>query len=209
LGELVRQLRPVAADSTITADGSSHARNRHRLRSAALSKAKETVAASCPKAAPLTPIGRLDAVQQRLDAMIQAVQIVRSPAGQFYGSLSDDQRQRFVAMNRLPEHCASTTTPDDAGWQQFSVYLHAAGGRLHKSTRAAHRAIGGPKSTATRCPQRAQEGRRCSSRATSPAILLSQARNGGTPLKPLLGIGPRTPRGQALDFLIRHCGSQQ
>jgi len=67
--------------------------------SAAVSKAKEIVAASCPKTIPLTPLGRLDAAQQRLDAMIQAVQIVRSPVEKFYDLLSDDQRQRLVAMN--------------------------------------------------------------------------------------------------------------
>jgi len=66
--------------------------------SEALSKAKEILAASCPKAIPLTPIGRLDAAQQRLDAMVQAVRIVRSPVEKFYDLLNDDQRQRFVAI---------------------------------------------------------------------------------------------------------------
>ena len=70
-----------------------------RKTSAAVSKAKEIVAASCPKTIPLTPMGRLDAAQQRLDAMIQAVQIVRSPVEKFHDLLSDDQRQRLVAMN--------------------------------------------------------------------------------------------------------------
>ena len=44
-------------------------------------------------------MGRLDAAQQRLDAMIQAVQIVRSPVEKFYDLLSYDQQQRLVAMN--------------------------------------------------------------------------------------------------------------
>jgi LTXXQ motif family protein len=67
--------------------------------SAALSKARDVVAASCPKTIPLTPLGRLDAAQQRLDAMIRAVQVVRSPVEKFYDLLNDDQRQRLVAMN--------------------------------------------------------------------------------------------------------------
>jgi hypothetical protein len=66
--------------------------------SAALPRAKEIVAESCPKTVPLTPLGRLDAAEQRLDVMIQAVQIVHSPVEKFYVSLSDDQRQRFLAM---------------------------------------------------------------------------------------------------------------
>jgi hypothetical protein len=43
----------------------------------AASKASSVVAASCPSVPPLTPVARLDAVDQRLEAMIQAVQIVR------------------------------------------------------------------------------------------------------------------------------------
>jgi hypothetical protein len=73
--------------------------------SSALSKAKDIVEASCPKTVPLTPVGRLDAAEQRLVGTIQAVQIVRSPVEKFYDSLSDEQRQRFVAMgsSRRPE----------------------------------------------------------------------------------------------------------
>jgi hypothetical protein len=33
---------------------------------------------------PLTPIGRLDAAEQRLDATIKAIQVVRSPLERFY-----------------------------------------------------------------------------------------------------------------------------
>lgn len=66
--------------------------------SAASSKANDIVEASCPKNIPLTPVGRLDSAEKRLDAMIQAIQIVRSPLEKFYGSLNDEQRQRFDAM---------------------------------------------------------------------------------------------------------------
>ncbi|HML06762.1 MAG TPA: Spy/CpxP family protein refolding chaperone [Xanthobacteraceae bacterium] len=67
---------------------------------AALAKASETVAASCPKNVPLTPVGRLDAAEKRLDATITAVQVVRSPLEKFYDSLSDEQKERFDAMGR-------------------------------------------------------------------------------------------------------------
>jgi hypothetical protein len=66
----------------------------------ASSKAGDVVAASCPKEVPLTPIGRLDAAEQRLDATIKAVAIVHSPLEHFYESLSDEQRTRFNAMGR-------------------------------------------------------------------------------------------------------------
>jgi LTXXQ motif family protein len=67
---------------------------------AAISKASEIVAASCPKDVPLTPVGRLDAAEKRLDGMLQAVQVVRTPLQNFYDSLSDEQRQRFDALGR-------------------------------------------------------------------------------------------------------------
>jgi len=67
--------------------------------SAASSQASDMIRSSCPSAVPLTPLGRLDAAQQRLDATIKAVQVVRAPLERFYQALSDDQRQRFNAMN--------------------------------------------------------------------------------------------------------------
>jgi hypothetical protein len=66
--------------------------------SSASSKVTAMVEESCPKEIPLTPVGRLDAAEKRLDAMIQAVQIVRSPLEKFYDSLSGEQRQRFDAI---------------------------------------------------------------------------------------------------------------
>src|SRR5262249_57251714 len=67
--------------------------------SAASSQASDIIKSSCPNSVPLTPIGRLDAAEQRLNATIKAIQIVRSPLERFYQALSDEQRQRFNAMN--------------------------------------------------------------------------------------------------------------
>jgi hypothetical protein len=67
--------------------------------SAASSQASDIVKSSCPSAVPLTPIGRLDAAEQRLQATIKAIQVVRAPLERFYQALSDEQRQRFNAMN--------------------------------------------------------------------------------------------------------------
>lgn len=65
---------------------------------AASSQANDILKASCPSQIPLTPLGRLDAVQKRLAAMIQAVQVVRGPLYEFYNSLTDEQRRNFDAM---------------------------------------------------------------------------------------------------------------
>lgn len=67
---------------------------------AAVSKASEIVAASCPKDVPLTPVGRLDAAEKRLDGTLKAVQVVRTPLQNFYDSLSEEQRQRFDALGQ-------------------------------------------------------------------------------------------------------------
>jgi hypothetical protein len=75
----------------------------------AASRASDVVKASCPNQAPLTPLGRLDAVEMRLGAMTQAVQIVRAPLERFYGSLSEGQKERLSAMG------ASANLPSSAG----------------------------------------------------------------------------------------------
>jgi hypothetical protein len=75
--------------------------------SAASSRASDIIKSSCPSAVPLTPIGRLDAAEHRLDATIKAIQIVRSPLERFYQALSDEQRQRFNAMNGSSEGAPS------------------------------------------------------------------------------------------------------
>ena len=75
--------------------------------SASSSQASDLIRASCPSSVPLTPIGRLDAAGQRLDATIKAVQVVRSPLERFYQALSDEQRQRFDATNGSSEGLCS------------------------------------------------------------------------------------------------------
>jgi len=66
--------------------------------SSASAKANEVIKASCPAETPLTPVGRLDAVQKRLDGMIQAVQLISSQLADFYDSLNDEQKKRFDEM---------------------------------------------------------------------------------------------------------------
>jgi LTXXQ motif family protein len=64
----------------------------------AAARASEVVAASCPIQVPSTPLDRLDAVERRLDAMIEAMQIMRAPLERFYDLLSDAQKKRLSGM---------------------------------------------------------------------------------------------------------------
>jgi hypothetical protein len=61
-------------------------------------KAAETLRAACPRGVAVTPLGRLDATKQQLAALKQALQLVQPTLAKFYGSLSDDQKERFNAL---------------------------------------------------------------------------------------------------------------
>jgi hypothetical protein len=77
--------------------------------SAASAQASEIIKSSCPASIPLTPIGRMDAAEQRLDATIKAIQMLLSPLEKFYEALSDEQRERFNAMNGSTEGARSSS----------------------------------------------------------------------------------------------------
>jgi hypothetical protein len=64
----------------------------------ALATANDLLQASCPSQVPLTPVSRLDAVSKRLDAMIQALQILREPLTTLYDSLGDARKTRFDSI---------------------------------------------------------------------------------------------------------------
>jgi hypothetical protein len=65
---------------------------------AASNKAEAILKAACPNSPPLTPVGRLDVLQKRLDAMAQGLDLVRAPLTKFDNSLSSDQRQKLDAL---------------------------------------------------------------------------------------------------------------
>jgi LTXXQ motif family protein len=65
---------------------------------AASSQASDALKASCSSEIPMTPLGRLETVQKRLDGMVQAWGIMRTPLDNFYNSLNEEQRQRFAAL---------------------------------------------------------------------------------------------------------------
>jgi hypothetical protein len=64
----------------------------------AMADAGNVLKSDCPTYRPLTPIGRLEAMEQRLDAMLRAVTTVQPALERFYSVLSDEQKERF---NRL------------------------------------------------------------------------------------------------------------
>jgi hypothetical protein len=64
----------------------------------ATSEAANLLSSECPTYRALTPVVRLQAMEQRLDAMLHAVQTVQPALEKFYSSLDDEQKERF---NRL------------------------------------------------------------------------------------------------------------
>jgi LTXXQ motif family protein len=69
---------------------------------AAANRAAGVLKTSCPTSFPLTPPGRLQAMTGRLEATLAALDIVRPPLGQFYDSLTDEQKARFNAIGPEP-----------------------------------------------------------------------------------------------------------
>jgi len=63
-------------------------------------KAAEIIKAACPTQIALTAPGRLAAMQQRIDAMMTAVDTVRRPLQKFYDLLSDEQKARLNALGK-------------------------------------------------------------------------------------------------------------
>jgi hypothetical protein len=66
----------------------------------ATKKAVEGLQAACPDDIPLTPVGRLEAMERRLEAMLQAAKQVQPALDEFYATLSSEQKARF---NTLPQ----------------------------------------------------------------------------------------------------------
>jgi hypothetical protein len=67
---------------------------------AASVKAVDIMQKACPTELPSTPTGRLAAMRVRVDAMLKAVEVVRPALDRFYQSLSDEQRERFIAIDQ-------------------------------------------------------------------------------------------------------------
>ena len=64
----------------------------------AIAQASELLKIHCPTYRPITPVVRIETMEQRLDTMLRAINIVQPALQKFYGSLTDEQKERF---NRL------------------------------------------------------------------------------------------------------------
>jgi hypothetical protein len=64
----------------------------------AIAQASELLKMDCPTYRPITPVVRIETMEQRLDTLLRAINIVQPALQKFYGSLTDEQKERF---NRL------------------------------------------------------------------------------------------------------------
>ena len=62
--------------------------------------AVETLQAACPDTIALTPTGRLEAMQTRIEAMLDAAETMQPAIEEFYAALSNEQKARFNALGR-------------------------------------------------------------------------------------------------------------
>ncbi len=61
----------------------------------ASAQAAEALKADCPTYQALTPTGRVEAMEKRLEVMLTAVRTVQPALAKFYDALSDEQKARF------------------------------------------------------------------------------------------------------------------
>jgi hypothetical protein len=69
---------------------------------AASAKAAELIAGACPQQIPATTSERLALMEKRMESMLQAIKTTRPAFEAFYGTLSDEQKQRLDASG--PRH---------------------------------------------------------------------------------------------------------
>src|SRR5258707_3241813 len=67
----------------------------------ATDKAVQGLQAACPDSVPLTPVGRLEAMEKRLAAMLQAANLVQPALDEFYATLSSEQKVRFNGLGQF------------------------------------------------------------------------------------------------------------
>jgi LTXXQ motif family protein len=77
----------------------------------AVVKAGDVIRSHCPTNVSFTPTGRLDTMQQRLQGLVQAVNLVSVPLGKFYDSLNDEQKARFNSIKPATDKTAAANAP--------------------------------------------------------------------------------------------------
>jgi hypothetical protein len=76
----------------------------------ATQQAVEILRFACPTDLPTTPTGRMAAMRVRVETMLRAVQVVRPALEKFYASLSDEQKERFNALDAANLQTAASAT---------------------------------------------------------------------------------------------------
>ncbi len=69
--------------------------------SGATKKAVHVLQTACPDNVALTPVGRLEAMEKRLEAMLQAAKLVQPALDEFYATLSSEQKARFNTLGQF------------------------------------------------------------------------------------------------------------
>ena len=78
-------------------------------------KAAELLKGSCEPNEALTPPARLSAAGRRLDAMLQAVETVKSALDSLYGELTDEQKAQFESIGPGRNVSQASVSSDDGG----------------------------------------------------------------------------------------------
>jgi hypothetical protein len=63
----------------------------------ASARAAEIIAAACPTDIPASPVARLELMEKRMNAMLEALKVVRPAFADFYNSLDANQQARLNA----------------------------------------------------------------------------------------------------------------
>jgi hypothetical protein len=66
----------------------------------ATQKAVDALQATCPSSTPLTPVGRLEVMEQRINAILSAAKTIQPALESFYASLNGEQKARFNELDR-------------------------------------------------------------------------------------------------------------
>jgi hypothetical protein len=104
-------------------------------------QAAKLLRTACPANQPSTPLGRLDAMAQRLNVMLQALDTVRPALADFYASLTDEQKARFNAMRGQPGGTAAGAGATEknasrlCGGQAPGAFSDQAIGRIEREVR--------------------------------------------------------------------------
>ncbi|WP_249149770.1 Spy/CpxP family protein refolding chaperone [Bradyrhizobium liaoningense] len=83
--------------------------------------AADLIRTSCPTQVAATAPGRLAAMQQRVEAMEKAVDLVQPALDRFYGSLTDEQKARFNALAEDQRRATASNNGDGSVVQNCST----------------------------------------------------------------------------------------